>query len=189
MCDRCRSSLRVAPHAVLGTGLVVRAAFVHAGPAKHLVHGLKYHGVRAIATLLASGMVGNLPEGCRALVPVPRSLPRRVRYGIDPARELAAALARATGLPVLNCLRPDLLHGPNAGRDRRYRRAPGFGVRRSAPPGHVLVDDVLTTGLTLGQAHQLLGASALGAVTATRSLGGPRYGGPEPGTGILPRDG
>lgn len=189
MCARCLSTLRPAPHAVVGTDLVVRSAFAHAGSAKSLVHGLKYQGLEVIAKVLASAMVEHLPTGSRALVPVPRSLLRRVRYGIDPGRELAAAIRGLTGLPVVDCLRPELLHRPNAGRDRPLRQAPEFGVRRPAPPGYVLIDDVLTTGLTLGRAHLLLGASARGAVTATRSLGAQRYGGPEPGPGILPRNG
>lgn len=133
---------------------------------------MKYQGVRAVAAALAPAMAAGVPAHSRALVPIPRSFPRRIRYGIDPGWELAVAVHRLTGLRVVECLRPDFFHRPNAGRGRPTRSEPGFVLRRSPPPCHVLVDDVLTTGLTLETAHSVLGASAVGAITATRAIFG-----------------
>lgn len=185
LCDPCVRTLRPAPDT--HQGLLVRSAFLHAGAALRLVHRLKYEGVPAAAGILAGAMVPKLPPATKVLVPVPRSLSRRVTYGIDPGRELASALHQITGLPVVQCLRPEVWHTPNAGRRRGSRRSPQFGLRGSVPTGVVLVDDVLTTGLTLTSAMEPLGAGVIGAITATRAF--PHNQGLVVGGGILPGNG
>ena len=50
------------------------------------------------------------------------------------------------------------------------REAPLFDVKRPAPVGTVLIDDVLTTGITLETAAAALGESVVAAVTATVSV-------------------
>jgi predicted amidophosphoribosyltransferase len=185
LCEPCGRTLRPAPDA--HHGVLVKSAFLHAGAALRLVHRLKYEGVPAAAAILASAMVPKLPSATRVLVPVPRSLSRRVTYGIDPGRELALAISRITGLLVVHCLRPEVWHTPNAGQRRGSRRSPRFGLRGSAPAGVVLIDDVLTTGLTLLAAKEPLGAGVVGAVTATRAF--PRSQGLAAGGGILPDNG
>jgi predicted amidophosphoribosyltransferase len=144
------------------------------GPARAVVHALKFHGALGLADLMAAQMVATAPAGLldapgAALVPVPTPATRRRRRGFDHAARLAAAVAERTGLPVVPCLRRA---GP-APRQARARRAARLADGRvrvevvgPVPAVAVLVDDVLTTGATLAAcARKLQGNSAL-AVSA-----------------------
>ncbi len=57
LCGGCLAALAPAPDRYLPGGLVVKAAFLHAGPARALVHRLKYEGIRPAAELLAAALV------------------------------------------------------------------------------------------------------------------------------------
>ncbi|HSJ34002.1 MAG TPA: hypothetical protein VLB85_03015 [Acidimicrobiia bacterium] len=152
---------------VPGVG-TVRSAHLHSGPARTLVHHLKYRGIAAAAEALAESMAPLVSDGVR-LMPVPRVTWRLVRYGVDPARELALALARQTGVGVDLLLRPPLWGRPRAGGEHGF--APRFR-RKSSGSGQplLLVDDVVTTGATLAAAASLL-TEVVGAVTATAAAG------------------
>ncbi len=165
ICGSCaRKAIRSPPRRI-GTSLTVYPAMAHDGVGRSLVHRMKYQGTAGSAEALAALMVSCLPNQARALVPVPRTWARRVRFGIDPGRELAKALARLAALPIVTCLGAPLWVPAHAGRSRNARRRPHFTVRRSAPEGSVLVDDVITTGSTLASAAELLDVQW--AVTAT----------------------
>lgn len=129
---------------------------LHEGAAQTLVRRLKYEGVGAVAGLAADVLVERLPASSMCLVPVPRALTRRIRYGIDPAATLASAVSARSGLPVIHALGPPLWNRPNAGSRRERRVTPRF-VRRGEAVGGVLVDDVVTTGRTLDEAARIVG--------------------------------
>jgi predicted amidophosphoribosyltransferase len=150
----------------LDCGLVVRSPFSHAGTARLLVHRLKYGAQASAAGILGSAMGAALPPGATALIPVPRSRARLWRYGVDPAPELAAAVSRITGVPVVRALAPSWWHRRRAGSANAVRGVPRFEAIRQMPDGAVLVDDVVTTGATLTAAAGVLGA-ARWALTAT----------------------
>jgi predicted amidophosphoribosyltransferase len=111
-----------------------------------------------------------LPQDAGALVPIPRTRWRAVRYGIDPAVVLAHHLSALAGLPVVPVLRPVLYGRRHAGRVVSERDVPVFGLNGSTSADSVLVDDVLTTGTTLEAAAATLGVSVTGAITATVSV-------------------
>lgn len=170
VCPACQASLQPGGEVRLPSGVLVRSLLVHDGPIRKAVHAMKYRGADRVATGLAPLMVDLLPAGVTALVPVPRSLPRRARYGTDPGRALAVALARLAGLPVADVLRAPLLHRSQI----RSRRRDGLRYRSvSRPPGGaVLVDDVLTTGATLSAAAGACRGAVTSAITLTRSRSG-----------------
>jgi predicted amidophosphoribosyltransferase len=155
-------------------GLLVRCAHHHDGAARVLVHNLKYQGLVSAAAVLAAAMSAALPSDTGALVPVPRVLARRWRYGIDPAEALAVALSASSGVPIAACLSRPWWWARRAGPAGGRRGEPRFTVRAPAPAGSVLIDDVFTTGATLAAAATALGRVSL-AVTATGPAVGTRH--------------
>jgi predicted amidophosphoribosyltransferase len=147
--------------------LAVRAAFLHAGLAQRLIHDLKYRGLVARAAAFAPAMAANLPTDAAILVPVPRSIVRRLQLGIDPGLELAIAVGRLTGLPVSRALAAPLWRARHAGKVRDRRTSVEFVARQPAGDGSIIVDDVVTTGATLRAARRAVGPGVIGAITAT----------------------
>ena len=155
LCEPCRESLRPAPDRWI-RGLWVRSAYLHDGAAATMVRRLKYGGVAAVAAAFAPALARRLPPDVRAIVPVPRTAWRAVRYGVDPSLELARRLAAATGLPVVRALVAPIVAERHAGRGRRHRGPVRFRALGPVPDGSVLVDDVVTTGVTLLSARLAL---------------------------------
>lgn len=146
-------------------------------PVDHLVAGLKYHGRLANASLLGQLLrdavldrAGPLPD---LLLPVPLHPRRLGERGYNQALEIARPLARATGLPLeTQLLSRHRATAPQMALDAAARaRNPGnafqVNARRLATLGRPLrvavVDDVMTTGATLGEiARTLQGAGISG---------------------------
>jgi ComF family protein len=181
LCPRCADALAAlpipAPLAVDvagGTTLHVQALFPFTGPARELVHALKYQNRRDAAQPLAELAAARFgPElASTILVPIPLH-PRRERArGYNQSAVLAAAIAEATGARLLPALvrtrstrsQTKLGRGARAG---NVAGAFGLALPGIPTPGLViLVDDVVTTGATLGAA-----AAALTATEAVR-IGG-----------------
>lgn len=119
--------------------------------------------------MLARALIPLLPEG-HELVAVPRVSWRHLRYGIDPAPDLARRLGILTGRMVVPALAAPLLAHRQAGRKRSDRQAALLRVTSRPRSSVVLVDDVLTTGRTLSSARSALQSSGIrveSAITAT----------------------
>ncbi|MFV2000095.1 MAG: ComF family protein [Acidimicrobiia bacterium] len=112
-------------------------------------------------------MAARLPAGATALVPVRRSMSRRIGYGIDQASFLAHALGDVVGLPVVDAVTPPLWWRRRAGAPLEERTAIAFRARRAVPGGAVLIDDVLTTGTTVLSAADALAPARLSFLVAT----------------------
>jgi predicted amidophosphoribosyltransferase len=168
VCPECSGALRRGPERLLGNQLRTQAAFLHAGPARAIVHNFKYRGIARAGRFLAEAMAPLVPEGC-TLVPLPRVDWRLLRYGVDPAPQLARHLGVLTGLPVKHLLTVPVGSPDQARRSRSQRRPPMFMLREPAPGPLILVDDVVTTGGTLESAHRLFGSAVVMALTATAS--------------------
>jgi predicted amidophosphoribosyltransferase len=157
ICQDCARELRPARDRLLPGGILLVGAFEHVGPAKSLIHALKYRGVRGYERLVAKVLAPRLPR--LPLVPTPRAMSRRVTYGVDAARVIATAIADELDVPVVDLLRSPVHSRKRAGTDHRQpvaRFASGSGPRGPV----ILVDDVVTTGATL-----LAGAASLGTVS------------------------
>ncbi|MBA3877102.1 MAG: hypothetical protein C0498_09235 [Anaerolinea sp.] len=166
------------------------------GVARRALHRLKYTGDRRLAEPLGHAVGrrwARAGAGGEVLVPVPAS-PDRVRdRGYDQAELIARAAGRVCGLPVCLLLERSRVTTAQFDLDRsarsgnvagafRMRTRTEVGVEVGALDGHdgpvrlagawvVLVDDVLTTGSTLGACARVLmdhGALAVSAVTVAR---------------------
>lgn len=179
LCTRCSRRL-VEAEPLAGRGAPgldrVWSSAAHEGVARELVTALKFRRLLPVAETIAERLEWLAPESLLsgALVPVPSNRLRSLGRGFDPAAEIAAALARRTGMPLRSCLsRSDL--GRQLGRRRAQRigQPPHVRLRGEAPSSVLLIDDVLTTGATLSACARALregGSIRVAAITFTRRL-------------------
>ena len=145
----------------------MQPALAHSGAAARLVHNLKYRRCRGSAVVLASAIARHVPLDATAIVPVPRSLARRIRYGVDQTAVLAELVAAEHGVPVVRAVHAPLWWRRRAGSARANRGPVGFRLLRPVPAGAVILDDVLTTGSTLASVTGLVAHRRFVLVTAT----------------------
>jgi ComF family protein len=178
LCGACARALR-RPTLTDGVPDVDRviAPWAYEGAARALVLALKLRAQRPAADPLVDGMGAAVRrEGLRAgIVTCVPGRPRDARRrGFDHAEVLARGLARRLGLPLSACLvrvdvRPDQTSLSAVERRRNLR---GAFAAAACPEPVVLVDDVLTTGATIGACAAALrraGAPAVEVVVACRS--------------------
>lgn len=153
------------------------AAFAYAYPLDRLVHALKYRGALAYAPLLAQELARAVTTAPDVVVAVPLSPARQRTRGYNQALEIARPLAAHLRLPLFAALvrsrdTPALAALP--WRERRRSMAGAFAANAPLHGQHVaLVDDVLTTGATLGAATRALlagGASRVDVWVVARTL-------------------
>ncbi len=161
-----------------------RAGGRYDGSLRHIIHAFKYEGRRSLARPLAAiirEQGARVLSGADVVVPVPLFPTRRLRRGFNQA----ADLARNLGLPVVPALWRTRPTSPQAGltagaRSRNVRGAFRLSpllsarTRRSAIADRVvvLVDDVMTTGATLGACGRVLeaaGAREVRTLTVARA--------------------
>lgn len=184
-CNRLSEGGRTCPACLRHTALSgVVVAHRYDGAVKELVRALKYDNKVAVSKtfeqmlsplLVPSKVEGLSPANYDFVTAIPGAPSRYRHRGYHQAELIAKRVARALGLPyrrVLGRLEVDSQVGSSRGQ-RFLRVKDSFWVRRpeSVIGQRVLIiDDVLTTGATLGEAARVLKAagakSVWGAVVA-----------------------
>ena len=157
----------------------LRAPWRHEGLARELVHALKFGRQRHLAPILARLAAGALDpaEPPAAVVAVPLHPERQRERGFNQAALLAQGLGAALGVPVREALvrtRPTASQTGLSPAERASNVRGAFAAVEPLPGARLLlVDDVCTTGATLGAAARALrraGAARVDALVVTRAV-------------------
>ena len=154
-----------------------RAAIVYDATARLFVHAWKEHGQRRLARDAAVLVAETLARPqAPVLAFVPSDGDRSLRRGHRPAEALARELGRVWELPVAPLVRRlrSTERQRGLGLQERRRNVRGvFASARASPARVCLVDDVYTSGATVGAAASALrraGARSVEVVTLARAV-------------------
>lgn len=151
------------------------AAFTFEAEVREILHRGKFQGNRAALAQLARLAAGRLDLSRRtapdAIAAVPLGTRRRRQRGYNQAEVVAAVFAEVAGLPMPAGLVRARETAPQASRGEEARRANVAGAFAWRGPELCgtelwLVDDVLTTGATLGAAASVIRAAGARRVDA-----------------------
>lgn len=163
-CAQCVEAQSVPPVVDLPWGRA-HAGFTFEAEVREILHRGKFQGNRAALRRLAALAAGRLDLSRRqppdAVAAVPLGPRRRRRRGYNQAEVVACAFAQVAEAPLLNALVRVRETAPQASRGEQARQANvsgAFAWRGTELSGAALwlVDDVLTTGATLGAAASVL---------------------------------
>lgn len=162
-----------------------RSAGRYRGVLKDVLLLLKYRKCRPLASVLGKAIHeslradGEMWRNVDLIIPVPLHKKRRRARGFNQSAEIARDIGRRTGIPVVGKVLQKVRSAPpQTSLERRARienvRGAYAVVRNSAVEGKtvLLVDDVYTTGSTLGECARVLrgaGAAEVRAVTAAQA--------------------
>ena len=168
LCRSCRRSLRWLPaEPVELEGVRAWAPVAYEGPARALVRALKFRGAAGVAEAMGAQLTAGAPAAWLAratLVPVPLHPARLRTRGFNQAERLALVIARRTRLAVRDCVERSGGKQTQMGRSRSARLIGldgSLAVRAGAPVPEraVVVDDVITTGVTIAACARALRAA------------------------------
>jgi len=173
ICGHCRRH----PLAVDG----LRSVALHRQPLSKAIHALKYGGVRVLAAPLGALMAEyaiDLGLVADALVPVPLHRARERQRGYNQSHLLAREMSVVLRWPVVEALARLRNTPAQVGLNRAQRLdnvRDAFCATDASVAGRrvLLIDDVCTTGATLGACSQALrraGARSVWALTLARAV-------------------
>jgi len=188
LCEACAAAVAPQPSVQAvdapGGAVAVWSVLPFDGVAARVIRALKEEGRTPLARTLAPALAAaarRLDAPDAVLVPVPTSRAAFRRRGF----RVPDLLAARAGLPVARLLRPVRRTGDQRGLDREGRRrnvAHSLSARDAAARRVIVLDDVVTTGVTIEEAVRALragGAEVVGAVTVAAT--------PRRGNGRWPR--
>ena len=153
------------------------AAFLYVFPVDRLIQAVKYGGRTALAQWAGATLAATVQaafaqrrrgERPQRIVAIPLSAARQRQRGFNQAGLIATHVARATALPVASPIARIAGALPQTGlpwRERRRNVRGAFAVHGDVRGARIaLVDDVMTTGATLGEAARALGRAGAARV-------------------------
>ncbi|MEJ2309245.1 MAG: ComF family protein [Gammaproteobacteria bacterium] len=153
----------------------VTAPWLYEGHVRTLHHAFKFERKLAAGRLLSELLADTIETAGEArpqlLIPVPLH-PSRVRErGFNQAAELARTLSRRLDIPTDPfCMQRHKATAPQSGLNRQQRSRNirnAFAIQGRLEVAHVaLVDDVMTTGMTIEQAAKTLQRCGVGRIDA-----------------------
>lgn len=186
VCACCQESLpcrREGSALVDAGGYPCAVAFYYEEPVRSAVRALKFYRSPSRAAVLGSYIAEaaalELPGEFDAVTYAPVSGLRRMRRGYDQAELLARAASGSWGVPVEKTLRKKRNNPAQTSvRAREARRANVQGVYTALEEARIrgrrflLIDDVCTTGSTLGACAQALMDAGAASVVCAALAGG-----------------
>jgi len=186
LCADCAATVRPQPRIVRDRPCRIAAAGEYDGALRSALIGWKERGrftvERPLAHLLAASVLALDVEDPIALVPIPSRPDRRRARGADVVTDLArrtAVLLRsvdvdATAIPALAFVRRVRDQAGLSAAARADNVRGSLAARRVPTSSVVLVDDIVTTGATLGEgvrAFRAAGAAVAGAAVMAHRPG------------------
>jgi len=179
ICSTCRQEW--SPHYYLShiSKLRIHSAVIYSKTASRILLAAKEQGLKGADILIIDSLVHVLSQGQFdrhniRLVPIPSSNAALRRRGRSFIVEITETVAKIMGLPQSDCLEVIRKVRDQSGLHataRSHNLHGAFGLKRGVfPRGDLIViDDVVTTGATLGEAARVLksqGFHVLASVTA-----------------------
>ena len=175
LCGGCLRDFDAQDNAFYAAGLdFVYAACEYSEAARHVTFRFKYEGKRILARDMAGLVLRRFGViGGDVLIPVPLHRKRMKERGFNQAELLAVELSRLMGMPAYDAMERTRDTRRQFELDVTKRAANvenAFGIREGFDAEGldvVLVDDILTTGVTAGECAQVLrraGAKSVGLI-------------------------
>ena len=186
LCHDCRANSPECPSSKRKLSFLDSCAAVwyYEGLVRRSLLRYKFWGTRvygeSYGRLLAMKLMQEHPEGFDMVTWVPVSPLRKLQRGFDQVELLSRHVSKELGIPSMKLLKKVRHNRPQSGiKGDAQRRANVLGVYKVTDPRRVqnmrilLLDDIITTGATAGEAGRVLltaGAKEvhMGAVAATR---------------------
>ena len=169
LCRNCRTEAALFPNRNRKLQFLdsFAAVWYYEGSIRRSLLRYKFYGRRGYARvygrLLAMEILREHPEGFDILTYIPISRLRRLRRGYDQVQLIAQAAGRELGVgavPTLKKIRSNPPQARISGEAQRRANVLGvYALREDADVAGkkiVLVDDILTTGATMGEAARVL---------------------------------
>lgn len=187
VCENCLGAIKrnsMPPFELENAPAMAYSACLYEGPLKELIHKFKYNGKAALASTLSGLMLKYIDEnselsGVDLITVVPLHKKRLKEREFNQSLLLAAPIAKKYSLPLQNTLikiRNTRCQNELLKSERMKNLSDAFEICPGSDIGEkniLLIDDVVTTGATLGECVKTLlagGAKSATCLTLARGI-------------------